>query len=47
MDPYADLGMTAQQQHDEATKQKIKLVHNNRKTLEALLAKKGKRRRRF
>lgn len=40
MDPYADLGMTAQQQHDEATKRRIKLPPNSWKTLEALLAKK-------
>lgn len=40
MDPYADLGMTAQQQHDEATKRRIKLAPNSRKTLEDLLAKK-------
>ena len=43
MDPYADLGMTAQQQHDEATKRRIKLAPNSRETLEALLAKKEKR----
>jgi len=43
MDPYADLGMTAQQQHDEATKRRIKLAPNSRETLEALLAKREKR----
>jgi hypothetical protein len=42
MAPYADLGITAQQQHDEATKQGIRLAPNSRKTLEALLAKKEK-----
>ena len=42
MAPDADLGMSAQQQHDEATKQGIRLAPNSRKTLEALLAKKDK-----
>ena len=40
MDPYADLGLTAQQQHDEATKAGIKLAPNSRQMLEDLLAKK-------
>ena len=40
MDSYADLGMTAQQQHDEATKAGIKLAPNSRQMLEDLLARK-------
>ena len=42
MDPYADLGMTAQQQHDEATRRRIRLTPNSRQVLEGLLAKKEK-----
>ena len=42
MDPSADLGMTAQQQHDEATRRRIRLTPNSRQVLEGLLAKKEK-----
>ena len=42
MDLYTDIGMSAQQQHDEATKGGIRLAPNSRQTLEALLAKKEK-----
>jgi hypothetical protein len=42
MDPYTDIGMSAQQQHDEATRGRIRLAPNSRQTLEALLAKKEK-----
>jgi hypothetical protein len=42
MAPNADLGMTAQQQHDEATRRGIKLAPNSSQMLEDLLAKKEK-----
>ena len=42
MKDFNDIGMSAQQQHDEATKGRIKLAPNSRQTLEGLLAKKEK-----
>jgi hypothetical protein len=42
MDPYTEIGMSAQQQRDEATRGRIRLAPNSRQTLEALLAKKEK-----
>jgi hypothetical protein len=42
MDPYTDIGVSAQQQQDEATRGRIRLAPNSRQTLEALLAKKEK-----
>lgn len=40
MKDFNDIGMSAQQQHDEATRGGIKLAPNSRQTLEALLEKK-------